>query len=382
MQLKATKRKHKEDWDHLDLTGPTPVYSHLVPTSSTRIKSQPTSKTKSQITAAGASYTSAPPTHSYASQPCNGSNMYPYSCPEALPPPAKKARKRTGKSANDGTTAEKPEKRGATTKKKCPKNILDRVGRVMSQRFFMIDRRRNDGELREEFSVLGSTGNVYTVVIDKTPSCSCPDATKGNHCKHILFIFLKVLQVPQDSHVWYQKALLTSELASIFADAPLAPNSLAHQRVRDAYARSTGQNLNVVAKTSAVGSGGDSESASGPTGVAHRQPTADDDCPICYEGMHGTAESQLAWCKTCGNAVHKGCFSQWAKSSPTNITCVFCRAPWVDLDSAGKGKGKRVGNASSGAEVGVSEGYLNLGALAGLSGERDTSTCEYFFFPT
>jgi hypothetical protein len=40
-------------------------------------------------------------------------------------------------------------------------------------RFFMVDRRRNGDELREEFSVLGSTGNVYTVVIDKKPSCNC-----------------------------------------------------------------------------------------------------------------------------------------------------------------------------------------------------------------
>jgi len=58
----------------------------------------------------------------------------------------------------------------------------------------MIDRRREDSALREEFSVLGSTGNVchidalvlyfvpslltialqvYTVVINKTPSCNC-----------------------------------------------------------------------------------------------------------------------------------------------------------------------------------------------------------------
>jgi hypothetical protein len=59
----------------------------------------------------------------------------------------------------------------------------------------MIDRERTPGELREEFSVLGSTGNVrnsiahdffvdmlllnvaitqvYTVVIGHRPSCSC-----------------------------------------------------------------------------------------------------------------------------------------------------------------------------------------------------------------
>jgi hypothetical protein len=73
------------------------------------------------------------------------------------------------------------EKRGAILKKRCPKVILDRVERVMSQRwvayfffhalypedgstlslrFFMVARSREGDELREQFSVLGSTGNV------------------------------------------------------------------------------------------------------------------------------------------------------------------------------------------------------------------------------
>lgn len=49
------------------------------------------------------------------------------------------------------------EKRLARFKPACPQNIQDRVERVMTQRFFMIDRHRVDGELREEFKVLGST---------------------------------------------------------------------------------------------------------------------------------------------------------------------------------------------------------------------------------
>lgn len=58
-------------------------------------------------------------------------------------------------------------------------------------RFFMIDRCRKDGDLHEEFSVLGSTGNVmqscsgpcwtfsyaylqvYTVTVNRSPSCNC-----------------------------------------------------------------------------------------------------------------------------------------------------------------------------------------------------------------
>ncbi|EJD02123.1 uncharacterized protein FOMMEDRAFT_157314 [Fomitiporia mediterranea MF3/22] len=53
-----------------------------------------------------------------------------------------------------------PEKRGAMMRSRPPKAIVERYQRVLSQRLFMIDRQRNGNELREEFSVLGSTGNA------------------------------------------------------------------------------------------------------------------------------------------------------------------------------------------------------------------------------
>ncbi|KII88331.1 hypothetical protein PLICRDRAFT_140436, partial [Plicaturopsis crispa FD-325 SS-3] len=233
-------------------------------------------------------------------------------------------------------------------KKSCPKNILERVDRVMSQRFFMVDRKRVNGELREEFSVLGSTGNVYTVTIDKRPSCSCPDSQKGNHCKHILFIYLKVLQVPQHSGHWYQKALLTSELEEIFTDAPAAPNSLAHPRVREAYQRASGKSAGSSSQDSAA---------------KKRMPGKDDDCPVCYEAMHSTPVPSLSFCDSCGNALHKECFQQWVRSSGNNPTCVWCRAKWVMPAPAG---GSGAGRAA--------QGYINLAGVAGLSPQRDTST--------
>jgi hypothetical protein len=48
------------------------------------------------------------------------------------------------------------------------------------------------------------------------------------------------------------------------------------------------------------------------------------------------------------------------------LTCVWCRAKWVDVGS------------STGANAktrSTSEGYLNLGAVAGVSPVRDTSSC-------
>ncbi|EKM82298.1 hypothetical protein AGABI1DRAFT_34029 [Agaricus bisporus var. burnettii JB137-S8] len=147
-------------------------------------------------------------------------------------------------------SAPKEEKRLAQFRSHCPQNVLERAERVRIQRFFMIERKREGKTFKEEFKVLGSTANVYTVTIDHKPKCSCPDnAIRGNHCKHIMFIFLKVLLVPITSHIWYQKALLTSELETVFAQAPEAPNSVTHPRVLDAYLRATGQKAEAARQT-------------------------------------------------------------------------------------------------------------------------------------
>ncbi|KAF9002785.1 hypothetical protein BDQ17DRAFT_1356812 [Cyathus striatus] len=256
-------------------------------------------------------------------------------------PPAKRSRKKA-KDVDSG----QPEKRLAMFKPKCPQNIMDRVHRVMTQRIFMISRHREGSELKETFQVLGSTGNVYTVTIDHKPRCDCPDAYKGNHCKHIV-----LLQVSQDSNLWYQKALLTSELEQIFANAPLAPNSLANPKIREAYARATGQ--------APPSSEEEEEQEHGKRKI----PGEDDDCPICYDSMHGAKEDKLAWCEECGNAIHKECWDQWKRTSQSQgkpLTCVWCRATWP-ADN-GVGTPKKSGH------------YLNFASVAGISPVRDTST--------
>ncbi|KAF9053334.1 hypothetical protein BJ165DRAFT_1383751 [Panaeolus papilionaceus] len=287
--------------------------------------------------------------------------------------PAKRGRKKAAEVNDSNTQLQPEEKRQARFKPHPPQNILERLARVRTQRMFMIDRSRNDGELREEFSVLGSTGNVYTITIDHVPRCNCvyffvtesgvfehalvlgPDAAKGNHCKHIIFVFFKVLQVRESSVAWYQKALLTSELEEVFRNAPLPPNSIAHPHILAAHARATGK---TVPKT---------PTNSGPSNK--RIPTEDDDCPICYDGMHRAAESSLVFCEECGNALHKECFGQWKRTAVTSgksLTCVWCRASWIEAPAPGA--------LGQGGATHDSYGYLNLAGVANVSPVRDTST--------
>ncbi len=57
------------------------------------------------------------------------------------------------------------------------------------------------GRYEEVFSVLGATGNVYTVRIGRRPTCDCPDCTKARSLPastlplHILAPFLQPLLV-------------------------------------------------------------------------------------------------------------------------------------------------------------------------------------------
>jgi hypothetical protein len=55
----------------------------------------------------------------------------------------------------------------------------DKVKRINKERMFMLDRDRKadrHGHPQETFNIAGSTGNIYTCTIGKSPTCDCMDA--------------------------------------------------------------------------------------------------------------------------------------------------------------------------------------------------------------
>ncbi|GAA6015116.1 hypothetical protein JCM8202_004883 [Rhodotorula sphaerocarpa] len=283
----------------------------------------------------------------------------PTTWPQAGPSPSKRKRAKT----KEGEEPEpEPEKRLRIFKRACPKATLKRAERVFAQRFFCVDRTRLS-DSSEQFSVLGSTGNLYTVTIQHLPSCDCPDGRKGNHCKHLLFVFLKVLGVPMTTNLWYQAGLLTSELQAIFTLARPAPRNVLEERVRQAYEIATGKKK------------ADEESAEGSGGrlVKKRIPEEGDSCPICYEDFEAGSETGLVFCLSisgCGNALHRECFNNWARTSNPN-TCPMCREKWPKpgiSETASTSANAAAGPAYS------EDGYQNFAAHAGISTVRDTSS--------
>jgi len=170
-------------------------------------------------------------------------------------------------------------------------------------------------ELKREFVVLGTTGNVYHVTISQVPSCDCGDNCNGtspHSCKHILFVLLKVYQLPVNDPRVYQRALTNSELRNLFGQTFVVPSAMmATSTVTEKYLALTRKKKPIPVE----------------------QRLVDGDCPICYEKMKPQSEA-LVYCKySCGNSIHDICFNSWQKIESNGLkldklNCIYCRSPW------------------------------------------------------
>ncbi|RUP45393.1 hypothetical protein BC936DRAFT_148238, partial [Jimgerdemannia flammicorona] len=195
-----------------------------------------------------------------------------------------KGKEKSVKDKDTKEVPEKPEKRLKKFRTSCPLAVRDRINRARTQRMFMV-KRTILSPTSQEFAVLGSTGNIYTVKIAHVPSCDCPDAAKGNHCKHILLVMLKVLRVGQNSPMLYQAAYLTSELLEIFENAAPDPTVVANAKVQTQYeALKRGEQL--------------------PEEKQERRPLDTSDCPICFEAFEEADIKKILFCHVCLNNIH------------------------------------------------------------------------------
>lgn len=258
-----------------------------------------------------------------------------------------------------------PETRGARFRSSCPKSLAERMDRALSQRLYLVQRQMDESNeipVSCEFNVLGSTGNVYTVTIAKTPSCNCPDfAKRGDLCKHLIFVLVKVIGIRKDDPLAFQKAYVSSELQEIFGRVLNRPELggegvMANARVRLSYAKLQDE------------SGEASEKKE--EGTKRRALVeGESDCPICFdpmkEGGKGSGSAALVYCKAaCGSNFHSDCIRRWT-ALQREATCPNCRQPWIS----------RVTKAKTGEE-----GYVNLASQQGQSRKRNTSTYHRHFF--
>merc|ERR1712086_450858 len=262
--------------------------------------------------------------------------------------PSGRERSKKWKQCEPEPAAANGERRAAPFRKST-KAVKDRMERALSQRMYLIRSTELDGfeTAGRKFELVGSTGNLYTVVIGQLVVCNCVDASKGggngHQCKHVLFVFLRVLGVSKDSHIVNQKALLQSELDEIL-QAP-APNNVAH-----------------------------AEAAARPIA---RRSLEDAPCPICFEDMaeHDACEATV-WCTVrCGNNFHSECADKWREArvqAGEATLCPCCRSLWEEDNECAR---------ANSIQVPLSEGQDHRQSIQqlGLPTVRDASTYSEWF---
>jgi len=279
--------------------------------------------------------------------------------------------------------------------------VLDRVARALAQRLFLIRRvdvRRgsvrpgdplapsavggDDSKWRAKFVVFGAAGNVYECDVCEFPQCDCPEFVGGRRggvgfpgsrvCRHLLWVYVRVLGVSRDDPLLCQTALTKGELARILADPTAAHRAtVAAASARRADAARTGD-----------GSLGDEQKA--PAYIARMEiprkaavPAAavkrenalensieqcigekeeeEETCPVCFEPVVDRAElaavgarlswrafleKNVWWCRLgCGSNVHAACMRRWieknaslASEGSSSASCPLCRAEWISQE--------------------------------------------------
>lgn len=253
----------------------------------------------------------------------------------------------TKPSSGSKDPAGKPEKRLKRFRKSPPQGVQQRIERALSQSLYLVTKSDvNSQDLSCKFVVLGSTGNVYDVVTGRMPTCSCPDHAKGNLCKHILFVLLKVMAIPPASPLVYQQAWIGTELEEMYSFMAnrfqqVSGGVMANSAVRNEYAKL--------------------QQCQHPVSSVVRRKDLED-CPICFDALEASAD--ITYCRSrCGASFHGRCIVHWLGQQGRNPTCPMCRGPW-------EGAEKKVSSDGD---------FKNLGRLQGQSPHRDMSSYSSWY---
>ena len=170
-------------------------------------------------------------------------------------------------------------------------------------------------EKKRVYLIMGSTGNVYSVVITNKPTCTCPDfRQRKKRCKHIYFVLIRIMKVENP----IIKKFTNDNLDEMFNNIPLITNNLiVDKSKRDKFYEITNNTK----------SNNNNEINSKKDNKVKQRLNDNDICPICLDNINNGKE--LDYCKySCGLTLHKKCFQMWEKRNKG--ICVFCRADWYN----------------------------------------------------
>lgn len=179
----------------------------------------------------------------------------------------------------------------------------------------------SDDDRRFVFKIVGSTRNVYTVIIDRHKrniTCDCPDnhswAKKlGCICKHCCFVLFKVLGRSPFTDVCWDSLTVYEEVMTKIA------KTIAN-RIESRY-----ESMHLTQRYNAIINGDDNTTTTITEFTCDDANVdvidEDDNCPICFDIL----STGLVKCPQCRNVIHDICMKKWLENTPTP-TCIFCRS--------------------------------------------------------
>jgi len=187
---------------------------------------------------------------------------------------------------------------------------MDRKIRGMTQPIYLINfDAQTENTVSKKFTVLGTTGSVYSVTISQKCVCTCFDfKRRKTRCKHIYFILTRVMKVPQenediDEFTPEQVTRMFTSMQDIAASVYINDDLKRKYNIQC--------ELNMREKKTVL-------------------MKNEEFCPICLDYLNG--DEPIDYCKyACGNPVHLACFEMWIKGSKCKkerATCVLCRSKW------------------------------------------------------
>nr|XP_043623102.1 mitogen-activated protein kinase kinase kinase 1 [Erigeron canadensis] len=169
-----------------------------------------------------------------------------------------------------------------------------------------------------DFFILGATGNVYTITLSATPSCTCSDDPNGAPCKHIIFLYIHVLSVPINDPCLRRSTLRPCQLTRLLS-TPVSCKTLASAPIRKRF-------LELYRLRNNRNEKGIKVSVNVEDGSM---------CPVCLDELGVDGGRRLVACATCKNPIHEECLMAWKKKR-SRTTCVICRARWKEIGEQGK----------------------------------------------
>jgi hypothetical protein len=179
-----------------------------------------------------------------------------------------------------------------------------------------------DNPLERKFDLCGTTGNIYTVTINTSPVCTCPDHTqRKNRCKHIFFILIRVMKVgmEKEDKLEYED----NELEEMFQNMPTHMTDIQSGVKADSTMLSRYSNLKV---------------RSNKDGTVKKQRITDETrCPVCLDLLCETKDP-TSYCKYgCGTVVHNECatmYNDHRKKTGYQEICFVCQKKWNPVDDS------------------------------------------------